>query len=170
MVHPVAFQAEDLLSILLPACILELLNLLLIPMSMHFPGRKLTGKVLPEVQAIERYMTHLADMIKLSSRNMKWVDGNKHPGMLDYPGADIFGINFKGQPNVVAALRPAVEDGTPNRGLRLILELRRRIAQSNAFQAYEIVLAANLHCPDLAPIVVSLYSGQNLARQMTIDD
>ena len=57
-------------------------------------------------------MTHLAGMI--SGRALAWVNGKNHPGMLQYPRADVFGRSFKGHPDVVVAMRTAVRNDTLN--------------------------------------------------------
>lgn len=37
----------------------------------------------------------------------------------------------------------------------LVLEMRKKICRANAYQSFGLLLAANLHCPELAPILVS---------------
>lgn len=101
-----------------------------------------------------RCMSYLQQTINFKNRALAWIDGNKHPGMLNYPGAAIFGRNFKGSPDVVVATRTAARTDLPNIGLRLLLELKKKICKQNVFQSCGILLAANLHCPDFAPIVV----------------
>lgn len=109
-----------------------------------------------------RYMPHLRKIINLGSRSTEWVDAaNRHPQLLSYDGLETLGRNFRGTTDVLVANRSAVRALQPERGMRLLFELKKEVTKSDVIKAQARLLLANLHSPDSRPMMVSLEHGQS---------
>lgn len=105
---------------------------------------------------IHRYLPHLRKSISLGGRDMDWVNAAKHPQLLTYySGSETLGRKFKGTTDVVLADRMAIRTFQPERGLRLLFELKKAVEKADVIQAQASMLLANVHSPELRPMMVS---------------
>lgn len=84
---------------------------------------------------------------------------NRHPQLLSYDGRETLGRNFKGTTDVLVADRAAIRARQPGLGMRLLFELKKKLADSDVIQAQASLLLANLHSPETRPMMVSLEHG-----------
>jgi len=102
-------------------------------------------------------MPHLKEVFRIDSSTEAWVECRSDPGLLDFKGVDMVGVNLNGTADAAVATRQAMRLGVPEEGLILLFQLKKMPARSSyLYQAQAILLAANVHCPDLKPVVVSL--------------
>ena len=105
-------------------------------------------------------MPYLRQNISLGSRSSEWVDAaNHYPKLLSYDGMETLGRNFRGTTNVVVADRVAIRARLPGRGMRLLFELKKKLEDRDIIQAQASLLLANLHSPELRPVMVSAKHG-----------
>lgn len=107
-------------------------------------------------------MQHLEQHISLDSRMLGWVDAAKDQDLLSFAGSETLGFNFKGTTDVLVAIREAIKDLLPNRGMLLLIELKKQLTSTAVLQAQARLLLANLHSPETRPVMVSLDFGLSL--------
>ena len=100
-------------------------------------------------------MPHLQKLIK-TPRNTSWVDAaNRHPSMLSYDCEPTLGKNVRGTTDVVICTRGSVKTFSPQIGIKLAMELKKKVDSAAIAQARATLLLANFHAPHLKPVVVS---------------
>ena len=103
-----------------------------------------------------RPICHLKDIISLGNNDLDSVDTAKdHPHLLQYFGLCTLGFDFDGTIDVVVTHRQAIALGKPERGLRLLFDLREIVTESDIIRAQAKVLLANLLSPEQRPALVS---------------
>ena len=104
---------------------------------------------------IHRYIPHLRESISLGGRDVDWVNAARHPELLMYDGLETLGRKFKGTTDVVLANRSAIRTLQPERGLRLLFKLKKAVEKADVIQVQASMLLANVHSPELRPMMVS---------------
>ena len=102
-------------------------------------------------------MPHLKSLIK-TPRKASWVDAaNRHPSMLSYDCEPILGKNVRGTTDVAICTRGSVKTHSPQIGIRLAMELQKKVDATAVAQGRATLLLANFHAPHLKPVVVSCF-------------
>ena len=109
---------------------------------------------------------HLREIIPTDSGETEWVDAAQdYPELLSGP---MLGYNITAATtDVLAADRSAVSAGSPQKAMRLLVDIRRTIARSDVDQAQARLLLGNLRSPESRPVLVRspLCSGLTLCAQ-----
>lgn len=99
-----------------------------------------------------------------------WVDAaNDDPSMLSYDSEQILGKKVRGSTDVAICTRNSVKTYSPQMGIRLALKLKKELNLAAVAQARANLLLANLHCPDLKPIVVSNPKSDNQLKASVLN-
>ncbi len=103
-----------------------------------------------------RYIPHLKSLVgPLPNEDIEWVDAsNQLPNFLGYDATETLGYEFSGTASVVAIDRSAIEALEPQKGMDLLLDLRKRVTRGDVIQAQAKLLLANLHAPERRPVLV----------------
>ena len=114
----------------------------------------LTLAALHSVVRVCRFIPHLKQIIELVGEDSEWVDATRNPQLLDYPALQTLGFDFEGTTDVLVAERSAVRAHQPEKGARVLLDIRRTITGSEIVDAEARLVLANLHAPNEKPIMV----------------
>ena len=104
---------------------------------------------------VRRFGPHIKDIIKLGREDVEWVDAAQDPELLSYPGMRKFGYNCKGTTDLLVAKRSAVKAHHPEKGARMLFDLRPTVTDADLRHAEVRALLASLHAPAKKPVVVS---------------
>ncbi len=105
------------------------------------------------VACVCRPIHHLREIIPTYNGETEWVDAaQEYPELLSGP---MLVYNITGATtDVLAAERSAVSAGSPQKAMRLLMDVRRTIARSDVNQARARLLLGNLRSPESRPVLV----------------
>eukprot|EP00891_Asterochloris_glomerata_P008798 jgi/Astpho2/8798/Aster-05441 len=95
----------------------------------------------------DRYMPHLHKFVRLQDRELCLIDtANHHTQLLvDVQHQNQLGYKFRGTTDVAVVTRAAIQAHSPQIGLRLLFELKKRPDAAAVAQAKIFLLLANIH-------------------------
>ena len=88
--------------------------------------------------------------------------------MLSYHAQHVLGLKVNGTTDVAICSRDSVAGESPQLGLSLLLELKKKRSSEATVQARATLLMANLHSPDSRPILVSLWCDKSLSKKQGV--
>lgn len=91
---------------------------------------------------------------ELDGEDSEWVDATRNPQLLDYSALQTLGFDFEGTTDVLVAERSAVRAHQPEKGARVLFDIRMTITGSEIVDAEARLVLANLHAPNEKPIMV----------------
>ena len=98
----------------------------------------------PENQQCDEYMSHLASIINLPE-TMEWYNAQNEKNFLTVLYNDLLPFGIRGTTDVAIIDKTYIRDNIHSSGIRLVMELKKKVIKSNIYQAAVELIVADLH-------------------------